>query len=225
MQAAHDLHVHLGWTVAVYDLGEALANLVQPFWMLPTLALLGLKARDVMGFTFVVFLVLVPVVLVLVTVLGSHARLPAIGNGRRGRPRRGRGGRRGRWGRGRGGTRGCARRRAAVEVQVAEQVEELVAGRLVGREGAAGVEDGVGRDDDDARGVDVTREAAAGQLVDLAGEGEGAGRGDARDEVGGVSAPGGLGRETRVAEVDAGGERRRTRVARGELVRGWGPTS
>jgi short-chain fatty acids transporter len=62
--------------VAVYDLGEALANLVQPFWMLPTLALLGLRARDVMGFTFIVFLVLLPVVLALVTVLGSTLQYP-----------------------------------------------------------------------------------------------------------------------------------------------------
>ncbi len=76
VQAAHDLHVHLGWTVAVYNLGEALANLVQPFWMLPTLAVLGMKARDVMGFTFVVFLVLAPVVLVMVTVLGSTLGYP-----------------------------------------------------------------------------------------------------------------------------------------------------
>jgi short-chain fatty acids transporter len=76
LQAAHDLKVHLGWTVAVYNLGEALANLVQPFWMLPTLAMLGLKARDVMGFTFVVFLVLTPVVLVLVTVLGLTLGYP-----------------------------------------------------------------------------------------------------------------------------------------------------
>ncbi len=76
MAAAHDLHVHVGWMVAVYDLGEALANLVQPFWMLPTLALLGLRARDVMGFTFVVFLVLVPVVLVLVTLLGTTLPYP-----------------------------------------------------------------------------------------------------------------------------------------------------
>jgi short-chain fatty acids transporter len=76
MQAAHDLHVNLGWTVAVYDLGEALANLVQPFWMLPTLAILGLKARDVMGFTFVVFLVLVPVVLGMVTLLGATMGYP-----------------------------------------------------------------------------------------------------------------------------------------------------
>ena len=37
MAAAHGLKVHLGWVVASYDLGEALANLVQPFWMLPSL--------------------------------------------------------------------------------------------------------------------------------------------------------------------------------------------
>ncbi len=76
MKASHDLGVHLGWMVAVYDLGEALANLVQPFWMLPILGMFGLRARDVMGYTFVVFLVLVPVVLVLVTVLGATLHYP-----------------------------------------------------------------------------------------------------------------------------------------------------
>ena len=76
LQAAHDLHVHLGWMVAVYDLGEALANLVQPFWMLPVLALLQLRARDIMGVTWTVFVLLVPVVLVLVTVLGATLPYP-----------------------------------------------------------------------------------------------------------------------------------------------------
>lgn len=76
MQAAHDLGVHLGWMVAVYDLGEALANLVQPFWMLPVLGLLGLRARDVMGYTFLVGLVLFPLVLVLVTLLGATLTYP-----------------------------------------------------------------------------------------------------------------------------------------------------
>ncbi|APR81023.1 Short chain fatty acids transporter [Minicystis rosea] len=76
MQAAHDLKVHLGWMVAVYDLGEAVANLVQPFWMLPILGLFGLRARDVMGYTFVVFVVLLPLVLVLVTVLGATLPYP-----------------------------------------------------------------------------------------------------------------------------------------------------
>ncbi|MFT3768374.1 MAG: TIGR00366 family protein [Minicystis sp.] len=76
MAAAHDLKVHLGWMVAVYDLGEAVANLVQPFWMLPILGLFGLRARDVMGYTFVVFVVLLPLVLVLVTVLGATLPYP-----------------------------------------------------------------------------------------------------------------------------------------------------
>ncbi|MBI2892872.1 MAG: short-chain fatty acid transporter [Deltaproteobacteria bacterium] len=76
MQAAHELRVHLGWMVAVYDLGEAVANLVQPFWMLPTLALMGLKARDVMGYTFVVFLVLLPLVLIQVYAFGLTLGYP-----------------------------------------------------------------------------------------------------------------------------------------------------
>jgi short-chain fatty acids transporter len=76
MAAAHSLKVHLGWVVASYDLGEALANLVQPFWMLPVLGMFQLRARDVMGYTFVVFLALVPLVLILVTVLGRTLSYP-----------------------------------------------------------------------------------------------------------------------------------------------------
>jgi short-chain fatty acids transporter len=76
MEAAHTLKVHLGWVVAAYDLGEALANLVQPFWMLPILGLFRLGARDVMGYTLVVFLALVPTVLLLVTLLGATLSYP-----------------------------------------------------------------------------------------------------------------------------------------------------
>ena len=76
MSAAHSVKVHLGWVVCTYNLGEALANLIQPFWMLPMLSLFRLGARDVMGYTFVVFLALTPVVLVLVTVLGRTMGYP-----------------------------------------------------------------------------------------------------------------------------------------------------
>lgn len=76
MAAAHDLKVHLGWVVAAYDLGEAVANLVQPFWMLPILGLFQLRARDIMGYTFVVFMVLLPLVLILVTTLGRTLSYP-----------------------------------------------------------------------------------------------------------------------------------------------------
>jgi len=76
MQAAHALKVHLGWVVSAYDLGEALANLVQPFWMLPVLGLFRLSARDVMGYTMVVFLAMTPVVLLLVTLFGLTLHYP-----------------------------------------------------------------------------------------------------------------------------------------------------
>jgi len=72
LQSARALGVPDGWMVVTYDLGEAIANLLQPFWMLPTLALLGLKARDIMGYTYLVALVLLPLVLVLVTVLAPR---------------------------------------------------------------------------------------------------------------------------------------------------------
>jgi short-chain fatty acids transporter len=76
MAAAHTLQTHLGWVVSAYDLGEALANLVQPFWMLPILGMFKLGARDIMGYTIVVFLALTPVVIVLVTLLGLTLRYP-----------------------------------------------------------------------------------------------------------------------------------------------------
>ena len=76
MAAAHTMKVHLGWVVSAYDLGEALANLLQPFWMLPILGLFKLGARDVMGYTIVVALALTPVVLILVTLLGMTLGYP-----------------------------------------------------------------------------------------------------------------------------------------------------
>jgi short-chain fatty acids transporter len=44
--------------------------------MLPILGMFGLRARDVMGYTFVVFLALTPVVILLVTVLGLTLSYP-----------------------------------------------------------------------------------------------------------------------------------------------------
>src|SRR5208337_979287 len=63
MQAANNLHVHLGWAVQVYNAAEALPNLINPFWMLPLVGLLGLKARDIVGFSFLQLLVHAPLVL------------------------------------------------------------------------------------------------------------------------------------------------------------------
>lgn len=71
MQAANDLQYHLGWSVQIYNAAEALPNLINPFWMLPLLGVLGLKARDIIGYSFVQLLTHIPVVLVLLWLLGS----------------------------------------------------------------------------------------------------------------------------------------------------------
>lgn len=70
MQAANELQVHLGWAVQVYNAAEALPNLINPFWMLPLLGILRLRARDVIGFTVVQFFVHVPLVLFLLWLFG-----------------------------------------------------------------------------------------------------------------------------------------------------------
>jgi short-chain fatty acids transporter len=71
MQAAIDLHYHLGWAVQIYNAAEALPNLINPFWMLPMLGILKLQARDLIGYTFVQFIVHVPLVLLLLWLLGA----------------------------------------------------------------------------------------------------------------------------------------------------------
>ncbi len=71
MGAANDLHYHLGWTVQIYNAAEALPNLINPFWMLPVLGILGLRARHVVGFTVVQLVIQLPVVLGLLWLLGN----------------------------------------------------------------------------------------------------------------------------------------------------------
>ena len=70
MQSATDVDMNLGWTVQIYNVAEALPNLINPFFMLPLLAVLKLRARDLVGFTFLQFIIHLPVVLLLVWLLG-----------------------------------------------------------------------------------------------------------------------------------------------------------
>ncbi|OEV04464.1 short-chain fatty acid transporter [Streptomyces oceani] len=67
MDAANELEAHLGWTVQVYNVAESLPNLINPFWMLPLLGILSLRARHLVGFTFLQLLFLAPLTLALLT--------------------------------------------------------------------------------------------------------------------------------------------------------------
>lgn len=62
LKAANLHQVHLGWVVQIYNAAEALPNLVNPFWMLPLLGILKMKARDLVGYAVLQMLIHVPVV-------------------------------------------------------------------------------------------------------------------------------------------------------------------
>jgi len=62
---------NLGWVVQTYNASEALPNLLNPFWMLPLLGILRLKARDLAGFSILQLFVQVPVVLFLCWLLAQ----------------------------------------------------------------------------------------------------------------------------------------------------------
>jgi short-chain fatty acids transporter len=62
LQAAIDHKVNMGWVVQIYNAAEALPNLLNPFWMLPLLGMLHMKARDLVGYSVLQMFVHVPVV-------------------------------------------------------------------------------------------------------------------------------------------------------------------
>lgn len=69
MKAANDVGAHLGWTVMVYNIAETLPNFINPFWMLPLLGILGLKSKDLIGYTSVQFFIHFPIVMLLAAIL------------------------------------------------------------------------------------------------------------------------------------------------------------
>ena len=74
LDAGKQLGVHLGWVVQTYNASEALANLIHPFWMLPLLGILGVKARDIIGYCALQFVVHVPLVLIMAWALSYTLR-------------------------------------------------------------------------------------------------------------------------------------------------------
>ena len=65
MAAANAWGIHLGWTVQIYNAAEALPNLIHPFWMLPLMGILHVRARDLAGYSVLQLVAHVPVVLLL----------------------------------------------------------------------------------------------------------------------------------------------------------------
>ncbi|MFC3880717.1 TIGR00366 family protein [Algoriphagus namhaensis] len=57
MDAAVSLHLPLGKMVMAFSYGDQISNLLQPFWLLPLLAITGVSAAKILKFSFWFFLV------------------------------------------------------------------------------------------------------------------------------------------------------------------------
>jgi short-chain fatty acids transporter len=62
LQAAAQHQVNMGWVVQIYNAAEALPNLLNPFWMLPLLGMLHMKARDLVGYSVLQLMFHIPLV-------------------------------------------------------------------------------------------------------------------------------------------------------------------
>ena len=69
MTAANHLQMNLGWTVQIYNVAETISNLINPFWMLPLMGVLNVRARDLAGYSILHMLILVPVAFTLCWIL------------------------------------------------------------------------------------------------------------------------------------------------------------
>lgn len=59
--AAKQLHAPVGLTTMGIAYGNMVGNLFQPFWAIPLLSIMGLKARDIMGYCLAIFFFAFPI--------------------------------------------------------------------------------------------------------------------------------------------------------------------
>jgi short-chain fatty acids transporter len=69
LAAGHRLGVDPATTIMAFSYGDAWTNMLQPFWALPLLGIMGLRARDIIGYTAIVFMLMAVVVPILLLLL------------------------------------------------------------------------------------------------------------------------------------------------------------
>jgi len=62
LSSGHALGVDPTSTIMAFAYGDAWTNMLQPFWALPLLGIMGLRAKDIIGYTAMVFLLMLVVV-------------------------------------------------------------------------------------------------------------------------------------------------------------------
>jgi short-chain fatty acids transporter len=61
LKAAKSLGSDIGKTIMAVAYGNMVGNMFQPFWALPLLGIMGLKAKEIMGYCLVIFCFACPV--------------------------------------------------------------------------------------------------------------------------------------------------------------------
>jgi short-chain fatty acids transporter len=61
-RTAIDLDVPIGKAIVAYGAGDMWTNMLQPFWAIPLLGIMGLRARDIIGYTLGLMIVAFPVI-------------------------------------------------------------------------------------------------------------------------------------------------------------------
>lgn len=61
-RTAIDLDVPIGQAIIAYGAGDMWTNMLQPFWAIPLLGIMGLRARDIIGYTVGLMIVAGPVI-------------------------------------------------------------------------------------------------------------------------------------------------------------------
>lgn len=74
VEAAERLGTQLTDTVMAVAYGDELTNMLQPFWALPLLAITRLQARQIVGYTSLLMLLVAPGILVLLALFGAGPR-------------------------------------------------------------------------------------------------------------------------------------------------------
>lgn len=69
VESVHRVGGDLEHTIMAFCYGDQLTNMLQPFWALPLLAITGLKARQIIGYTAAIMFLVTPVYLVLIFLL------------------------------------------------------------------------------------------------------------------------------------------------------------
>ena len=76
LESAMALGVAPGKAILAFSYGDAWTNMLQPFWALPLLAITRLKARELIGYTGALMLLIAPVYIIALMTMGGQVSTP-----------------------------------------------------------------------------------------------------------------------------------------------------